>query len=593
MDDRQRFEQRLRRFSAVRRHLLNAALGYRLGSWAALLGVVCLPLSSGWLANPFATALLSLLLLVALLSLLVVGWRRRVRFRSCLHEAFEVEALAGDLNSRLISAWDFLQRGLTAPLARVVIGRAAADLDGDFEAKLDGQARDRRRRHFVFSLLLLLLLAANPWAGLRRSVAHVRESWFAVFEHFFPVRYELTPEAPVTIARIGDTVEVGLRFLSRGYRTVELMVEQGEQSRRQQLTTDGERRASSSLSSAVEAEYALSFAFGGRRLPARQIIFTAQPELLNMQAELIYPAYTRMVPRQLEGIQTRLAALPGTRVTLGFTFSKPLASAQFVWDDGETLPLEVVGRFASVSLMHSRERRATVVVVDQHGLTPDPAPILAFALQRDEPPRLFVPGHLGEEMPMAEEAVELFGFGIRGEDDFGITRCVLTWRRGTVDNPTRVLQQGEIERLISPSQRRVVTAFEQIFAGVALSPGDRVTIELAVYDNRSPEAQVTRGRPISFFVHQADLGGLSLADLGFGGGLRAQPGRIPRARRSTTVKEPDSLRTVEQLRLDWSAPIEAPVVAPTVRGEHGQAARDYFHLLSELEFEREKGEGRR
>ncbi len=589
MDDRTQIEARLRRFSAARRHVLNATLAYRLGVRAAVAGAVAIPLLSGWITSPYVNALLSLALVVTLLVLAVTGWRRAARFRSVLHEAFAFEALEGDLNSRLVSALDFLQRGLDTPLTQVVVGRATDDLARAAEARLDRAPRNRWRRRFGVVLVPLVLAAANPWCGLSRSIPTVRDAWLAVFDVLFPVRYERLPAGARTVARIGEPVEVGLRFLARAPRVVELVVADGDQTVRTRLQADAAGRFATNLTRAVETELAVSFAFGARELPPCTVVFTTEPELLNMQAELIYPGYTRMVPRNLEGIQTRLAALAGTRMTLGFTFSKPLRAATIAWEDGETLPLEAVGRFATVSLMHTRGRRATLQVVDQHGWSPRVAPAIEFALQRDEPPRLFVPGHLGEDMPMVGDAVALFGFGVRAEDDFGITRCVLTWRQSTVDNPTQIVREGEIERLVSPVQRRAVTAFETIFEGLALSPGDRISLELAAFDNRAPTPQVTRARPLSFFVHQDDLGGLSLADLGFGGGASARRGRIARAKRSTTVKEPDAVRTVEQLRVDWDAPIDAPVVAPAVRGEHGQAARDYFRLLSDVAFETEDG----
>ena len=49
MDVRRWFERRLRRFSRVRRHLLNAALAYSLGTAAAVVGCVALILLAGWL----------------------------------------------------------------------------------------------------------------------------------------------------------------------------------------------------------------------------------------------------------------------------------------------------------------------------------------------------------------------------------------------------------------------------------------------------------------------------------------------------------------------------------------------------------------
>src|SRR5437588_4877720 len=107
MNDRTIFESRFRRFSRVRRGLLNAALGYRLGVLALVAAVAGLLLLNGWLPWLFVNLGLFLLLILWLMSLALIWLVRHVYFRSCLEEAFHIEKLAGNLNSRVISAWDF------------------------------------------------------------------------------------------------------------------------------------------------------------------------------------------------------------------------------------------------------------------------------------------------------------------------------------------------------------------------------------------------------------------------------------------------------------------------------------------------------
>ena len=45
---------------------------------------------------------------------------------------------------------------------------------------------------------------------------------------------------------------------------------------------------------------------------------------------------------------------------------------------------------------------------------------------------------------------------------------LLRWQKSTVDNPTNVSDQGEVERLISPAQRNAILKFEKIFADFKL-----------------------------------------------------------------------------------------------------------------------------
>jgi hypothetical protein len=357
-----------------------------------------------------------------------------------------------------------------------------------------------------------------------------------------------------------------------------------------ELAVDTQRAARQTITSDVEAEYTLHFEFGQRRTKEIKLIFTTAPNLVNMQTELVYPAYTGMLPRPLEGVQQRLLGLPGTRMTLGFTFSKDLESASLTWEDGQELPLDTLGRFASIGLVHNQARRGKLQVRDLHGLAMDDPLSIDFDVQVDEKPQLFLPKHLKEDMPLLEGDVALFGFGVRAQDDYGVTRCVLKWQKSSVDSPATIVDQGEVERLISPSQRTAVVNYEKIFSSLALRPGDKVTFEVEANDNRTPDKQTTRSRRYSFFVYQQELGGLSINQLGFGGPQDVREGRIAKSTKATAVKAPEGLKTRELVRNEHQGNVVTGTQAPTVRGEHGRAAQDYFRLMSKVPYETEPGQ---
>jgi hypothetical protein len=315
------------------------------------------------------------------------------------------------------------------------------------------------------------------------------------------------------------------------------------------------------------------------------LIFTTPPNLLNMQTELIYPAYTRLLPRSLEGVQQRLLALPSTRVTLGFTFSKDLQEAVINWDgeDAPPLPLEVVGRFAAINLLHQQRRTVRLQVKDIHGFQLETPLLIDFEVQNDEKPMVLLPRHLKEDMPLLEEGAKLFGFGAQASDDFGITRVILKWQKSTVENATTVLDRGEVERLISPVQPKVLVNYDKVFAGLGLKPGDRISFVVEAHDNLAPgKPQVTVSRRCSFFVYQEGLGGLAIKELGLGAGFEPGQERIAKSTRATSVKAPEGLRTKEQVWNQFEGTVSTGTRPPTVRGEHGQATRDYFRLLSTL-----------
>jgi len=192
-------------------------------------------------------------------------------------------------------------------------------------------------------------------------------------------------------------------------------------------------------------------------------------------------------------------------------------------------------------------------------------------------------------MPLLEVGAQAFSFGAQAQDDYGVTRVVLKWQKSAVDSPTNVLDRGEIERLISPVQRKVLVNFEKVFGAMNLRPGDKVSFQVEAHDNISPGTpQKTASRRCSLFVYQDALGGLTIRELGFGSDAEQAMARIPKARRATDVKAPEGLRSREQVWNEFQADVATSTQAPVVHGEHGQATRDYFRLLSTVKYPDEK-----
>ena len=584
MSEKNAFESRLRRFSRARRGLLNAALSFWLGILAFGACAIGLLLLAGWLPGVLVNLALFALLTGWLVALAVVWLVRFVRFRSCLDEAFHLEALAGNLNSRVVSAWDFVQEQQPSPLQRAVIARASEDLKTRHEIKLDRQERNRQGLLFAAVLTIFVGIGLTDLFGFERFFGNLGRSWRGLQDMLFPVELamEVNPRQPAY--RIGDRVEVEVRVNRKVNGETRLVRRIGDETKTIPLTLDEGNRARFTATSDVEAEQVLTFQVGERESEDVTLIFTTAPVLVNMQTELFYPSYTRLPPRSLESVQQRLLALPGTRITLGFTFSKDLESATITWEDGTPLPLEVVGRYATVSLLHTKARKGNLQVRDKHGFPLDEPLAIEFEEQIDEKPQVLLPRHLKEDMPMLEPAAKLFGFGVQASDDYGVTRVLLRWQRSTVDNPNGVTERGEVERMISPPQPRAVVNFEKVFEGMALKPGDRISFDVQVQDNRAPQKQTTVSRRCSFFVFQENLGDLTVRELGFGGADPLARERIARSTRATTVKEPEGLRSKEAVKNEYEANITSGTQAPAVRGEHAQATRDYFRLLSTVKY---------
>ena len=588
MTVRETFKARCERFSRARRSLLNATLGYRLGIAAAAAGVAALLLLSGWLPNAFVNMALFLALALLLATLAVLYGMRRRPFRRHLDEAFEMERLAGNLNSRLISALDFIGRDNVTPLMQVTVDRAGADLAFDFEGRLDRAQRDRLRKRLAGLLALFLALGATPWFGFARLAANFNASLFEIRERLFPVVYEVSPPCGRYIKTLGEEVDVSLTFRKRGYTQATLVEKIGEETVRHALQVDGAGKAALRIRGTAEAEHDLHFEFGNRRSDHILLIFSDAPVLENMQTELVYPSYTQILPKTLEGIQERLLGLPGTKMTLGFNFSKDLTKATFTWDDGELLPLDVAGRFATTSIIHSRDRRATLQVEDVHGFQLKYPLDILFELQTDEKPAVVLPSTLKPEMPTLADGLKLFGFGVRLKDDFGVTKAVLRWTKSTLDNPMNITERGEVERLVLPVRPKAVVSFDKVFESLKVQPGDLITFKVEVLDNHYPQNQMTESPARAIFVYQQDLDALQIAALGFGSG-QVSRSRLAKSKRATSVTAPAAMKTTEKVWNEYQADIATSTRAPLVPGRFAQAVKDYFRLVSTAVESQDKG----
>src|SRR5262249_29790324 len=246
-------QERLRRFSAARRGLMNATLGLRLGAVAAGAGAAGLLLLSGRLPDAFVNLALFLILGCFFLALLARYVWKRARFRSCLDEAFRMEELAAGADSRIVSALDFLEQGIETPLTRRVIERAAQDVSAPYESRLDRSERRRRLRRFSAALGVFLLLGLTPWFSFARVLEDFTRSWESARDRLFPVEYVLVPAPGVHVHRLNESVTVSLRFLKRGFRDVTLVVRGEPEGMKRVPLSSKDGTFSTVLSSDVEA----------------------------------------------------------------------------------------------------------------------------------------------------------------------------------------------------------------------------------------------------------------------------------------------------------------------------------------------------
>jgi len=165
------------------------------------------------------------------------------------------------------------------------------------------------------------------------------------------------------------------------------------------------------------------------------------------------------------------------------------------------------------------------------------------------------------------------------QDDYGVSKCVLSWKKSTLDNPARVTQQGDIERAVSPPLRKVIQPFQKIFESMSVTPGDLIQFKVKVYDNCAPRAGTAESETVWLYVYQDDLDDLAIASLHFGRGA-LERARISKSKRATSLKAPAGAFPKERVWNEYDAKIETATKAPVIPGNYAQAVKDYLRLIS-------------
>ena len=146
------------------------------------------------------------------------------------------------------------------------------------------------------------------------------------------------------------------------------------------------------------------------------------PVVTDFQIDLTYPAYTGLLPLQLEHNIGSFSAVFSTSVSFNLKSSKP-ADVQLVLDNGETIEMTPADSCYQAQLVVRQDREYYFRLVDEEGLTnsdpivwhitaiEDGYPLLSLAAPRD-----------GEQVT---KKVQFLGSGV---DDYGITRFQLRYK---------------------------------------------------------------------------------------------------------------------------------------------------------------------
>ncbi len=215
---------------------------------------------------------------------------------------------------------------------------------------------------------------------------------------------------------------------------------------------------------------------GGTRLSHRVDVIDP-PFITGIEVELAFPSYTGLLGRSPAGDGGDVTAVRGTEVTVAIQASKPLESAELVFESGATVAMDRSGRELHTGRFTVAEDDAySIRIVDRDGLENAMPPTYTVSAVRDERPlvRFVEPGE-DRDVPR-EMALPLV---ISGIDDYGVTRVDL-----------RYALQGSAEEVVSTladyggrGEREVVVETVWDLSETGLLPGSSLIYFAEVFDS--------------------------------------------------------------------------------------------------------------
>lgn len=469
-----RLDEQARR---LRRCRLIEGLGVVVG---AIFAIACLDLALDW-SFRFRIDTRAVLLGLILAGVAVVLWRfaiapLRLRF-GAMEIAGLLERRFPQLDALLISAVQFHagQTGNPASnspqLVAAVVDRAARQTESlPFEELIDV----RRARRSGFAILGVVVVSAMAFAVAPELMGTWFERNVLLSDTAWPKRTQLVvdvPEDGIIRGAIGDELEIRAS-VAPGYevpRQVEIVFEtRSGRTGRENMTGVGSRGFRATFSR-VREEFRFRLIGGDDVTDWYDTHLSERPQVATAMLTVDPPAYTRIEPFTLPEGQRAAELYPGSRLTIDFTCTKPIASATLMVGaeaigeaepsgDGFTVTVAPTEsqtyHFDLVDLDHLRNNRP---VRFSARLIPDAAPKAKLRL-----PNV---GNLVTESAVLPVEAEF-------SDQLGLAEVVVLYNISSQDgSPQSVAMEG-----FEPGQKTYDAALEWPVASIGAAVGDQVSV---------------------------------------------------------------------------------------------------------------------
>lgn len=196
------------------------------------------------------------------------------------------------------------------------------------------------------------------------------------------------------------------------------------------------------------------------------------PEIVAIQAECTYPAFTHLPPQQIE--DGNVQAVFGTELRLRITANKPITDARLAWEDGKSVQMTVDQRpGAETVLSVTASQSYRINLTDANGFhNPDPV-IYRIEMTDNQYPQI---DRVAPAIDRRVTPVAVLPILAEISDDYGVSKVTLVFRKGNAN------EAGRLDIPLTRPGKRATALYPWSLEPLGLQPGDSVTWWLEARD---------------------------------------------------------------------------------------------------------------
>ncbi|MDE2732040.1 MAG: chromosome partitioning protein ParA [Bacteroidota bacterium] len=556
-----------------------------------------------WVHSPWRTALFVLWLAAAaglvgvlILPPVMVGWRRRSRFR---HIARCIANEVPEADDQLVNLLE-LGRGDASAAPPGIVMQAVQRLHDDVVRLPLERAVNFRRS------LQIARLAVVPAAGLLVFLLAAPQAFLGASHRLFspgvsfqrPVSFTVEVEPGSVRVTRGESLTISARLSGQPVpEAIALEIHPSGQRRARSvvLRPEGTQRFVHQQSN-VRQEFRYRVVASPLVSPWYEVTVLDRPVLRNLSVDLIPPAYTGLPRQSLTPGTGNITALVGTRAEISVRSSiTPVAARLTFESDRPDVPMpELKGTFVVQQKDHYR-----IDLVSPEGIASSDPVRYSVTPVSDRYPSVRIVAPEPEAILDVSLNVPL---AARLDDDYGFTRVALFWRLAE-SRFDETMDEFESFDLAVPLDRALVYTWPiNATTGLDVIPGDEVAYYLRVWDNdnlsgpKAASSAIHRIRLPSLTEHYDQLGELqdnTEADLEslleYAAGLREQFDELSEELRRKQDADWDDQRQLEDLteaqqsmQSQVEALSEAMDQAAEQMEDHGLISDELLSMFEEL-----------